>query len=297
MELHVLPVLGGYRLSELTAPMLNAFYDKLLTVGGVRGPLSPRTVRYVHLTLHKALSDAVDADVVSANVASRAKAPRPGNRMLTEAQVWDVSELRRFLAFVRGTYLGAVWRLLALTGMRRGELLGLRWADVDVTERRVSVRCARVSVGGAVVESSPKGGRGRVIDIDDETASALVGYRAHQRAALSMKRRDGEAADLVATLETGAPVHPDVFSRMFTRLVDEAGLRPIRLHDVRHTHCTLALQAGVPVKVVSERLGHRDVAFTLASYAHVIPGMQAEAASRLASLVDNTAPSPPASGR
>jgi integrase len=173
-----------------------------------------------------------------------------------------------------------------MTGMRRGEILGLRWRDVDLDRSRLSVRQALVATGYEVIHSTPKSHCARVIDLDAETAAQLRKHRQRQdqeRAELGADYRDH---NLVVAKENGEPIHPHTFSQSFERLIAKAGLRPIRLHDLRHTHATLALKAGVPVKVISERLGHESPAFTLKQYAHVIPGMQAEAAAQVTAMID-----------
>jgi integrase len=192
----------------------------------------------------------------------------------------------QFLASVHGTRLEAVWRLVAMTGMRRGEVLGLRWADVDLTAARLSVRHAVVAVAYDVIESTPKSHNARVVDLDPATVELL---RAHRQLQLEEREEwgvDYQYHDLIAAKEDGSPIHPHSFSQAFGRHIRRAGLQTIRRHDLRHTHATLALKAGVPVKVISERLGHESPAFTLKQYAHVIPGMQAAAAALLAELIN-----------
>jgi integrase len=291
MAIHVLPALGRRPLQQLTAAMLNALYADLLARGNGRGPLSPKTVSYIHTIVHKALADAVDAGVLPRNVAERPKPPRPNRQGGRGIQSWRPEELSRFLAHVRGTRLEAAWRLAAMTGMRRGEILGLRWADVDLDRARLSVRHAVVSVAYAVLESTPKTHHARVIDLDSETVEILRGYKRRQEAERDEWGADYRGRDLVVAKETGDPIHPHSFSQAFERLVRRVGLRRIRLHDLRHTHATIAVRAGVPVKVISERLGHKSPAFTLKQYAHVLPGMQAEAAAQIAALVGEVAES------
>jgi integrase len=286
LELHVLPALGRKPLQQLTPPMLTALYGQLAKVTDQRKALSAKTIRYIHATLHKVLADAVDAGLLGRNVAAGAKPPRPGRRATGGVNAWDPQELTAFLAHVSATRLGPMWRLSAMTGMRRGEILGLRWCDLDLDNARLSVRQALVAVGYEVIHSTPKSHSARVIDLDAETVRQLRAHRQCQDAERAEWGTDYRDQDLVVAKENGEAIHPHTFSQSFERLVEKAGLRKIRLHDLRHTHATLALKAGVPVKVISERLGHESPAFTLKQYAHVIPGMQAEAAAQVASLVD-----------
>jgi len=285
---HVLPRLGSRKLSEITSPSLTLLYAELLESGrrnGNGGGLSPKTVRYIHTIVHKALADAVDAGVLGTNVAERAKPPRPRAAAPTEIMFWEPPELRSFLAIVAGHRLEAAWHLSAMTGMRRGEVLGLRWRDVDLDTKRVHVRQALVSVAYDVIVSSPKNHQARVIDIDPATADHLRAHRIRQQLEREDWGADYESSDLVFCKENGTPIHPQTFSQAFERIVEKLELPTIRLHDLRHTHATIALRANVPVKVISERLGHDSPAFTLKQYAHVIPGMQAEAAAQIAALV------------
>jgi integrase len=263
-------------------------YAELLESGrrnGDGGGLSPKTVRLIHTIVHKALADAVDAGVLPMNVAERAKPPRPRVAAPAEIMFWEPAQLRSFLAIVAGHRLEAAWHLSAMTGMRRGEVLGLRWRDVDLEAMCVHVRQALVSVSYEVIVSSPKNHQARVIDIDLATVEQLDAHRQRQQRERDEWGTDYEDNDLVFCKGNGTPLHPQTFTQMFERLVDRSDVPRIRLHDLRHTHVTIALRAGVPVKVTSERLGHESPAFTLKQYAHVIPGMQAEAAARIAALV------------
>ena len=287
LELHVLPRIGNRQLQQLTAPMLNALYAELLVDGRRHGAggLGAKTVRYIHTTIHKVLSDAVDADLVPRNVAAKAKPPRPQRVAAVEMRFWSAPELAQFLGGVAGTRLEAAWRLAAMTGMRRGEVLGLRWRDIDLDSARLSVRRALVSVAYAIVESTPKTHQARVIDLDPATVVVLRAHRERQETERSEWGPNYRERDLVFCQENGLPIHPDSFTQRFDREVRCSALPRIRLHDLRHTHASIALQAGVPVKVISERLGHESPAFTMKQYAHVIPGMQAEAANIVAGLV------------
>jgi integrase len=176
-----------------------------------------------------------------------------------------------------------------MTGMRRGEVLGLRWRDVDLDHRRLAVRHTITAIGYEIKESNPKNHQGRTIDLDPGTIEQL---RAHREPSQGDEAWGPGYQDsgLVFRHEDGSPVHPQLFSQQFEREVRRSGLPRIRPHNVRHTHATIALRARVPVKVISERLGHEDPAFTMKPYAHVIPGMQAEPAELVAALVANSRP-------
>ena len=286
LELHVLPRLGRQPLGNITGANLTALYGELLESGKrTGGGLSPKTVRYVHTIVHKALEDAVDSDLVAANAATRAKPPKPRSTSSSELRFWRPEELRRFLELVEGHRLEAAWHVAAMTGMRRGEVLGLRWKDIDLDGNRLSVRQAVVAVAYDVLTSTPKSHQARVIDLDEATVGQLRVHHAGRDGAQVAGSDGSSENDLVFCREDGSPIHPHTFSQAFERLVAKSDLPRIRLHDLRHTHASIALQAGVPVKVISERLGHESPAFTLKQYAHVIPGMQAEAAAVISNAV------------
>jgi integrase len=182
--------------------------------------------------------------------------------------------------------LFAAWRLAALTGMRRGEVLGLRWADVDLDGGWLSVRQTLVVVANQPQLSQPKTNRGhRQLALDPETIMVLRGHRRNQAAERLAAGPAWTACNLVFTRQDGSPLHPEYVRRQFDRHLRRAELPRIRFHDLRHTHATLALQAGVHPKVVSERLGHTTVSITLDVYSHAIPGMQQDAASTIAELI------------
>ena len=284
---HVLPTLGGRNLRDIGPSQLNALYADLLSSGRRNGAggLSPKTVRYIHTIIHKSLSDAVGAGLCPTNAAGRAKPPRPRASKQNEIRFWTPEQLRTFLALVATHRLEAAWQVSAMTGMRRGEVLGLRWKDVDLGNARLHVRQAVVSVAYEVIVSSPKNHHARVIDLDPRTVEHLRLHRKRQVQERELWGDDYIENDLVICKENGEPLHPQTYSQAFERIVAKSDLPRIRLHDLRHTHATIALSAGIPTKVVSERLGHESPAFTLKRYAHVMPVMQAEAASAFAALV------------
>jgi integrase len=285
-RLYVAPMLGTVPLQQLTASRLNSLYAELLVNGrrNGKGGLSPKTCRHLHATIRAALNDAVRWQLLTRNVALQATPPRPQPK---EMQTWTAPELRGFLAHVEAERLYAAYVLAATTGLRRGELLGLRWRDLDLNAARLSVTQTLVSVNYAVSFSAPKTAKGRrSVALDSATVGVL---RAHRVAMLEERLSLGLGAPaedgLVFTDLDGTALHPVGFSERFDRLVKAAGARRIRLHDLRHTHATLALAAGVHPKVVSERLGHSSVSITLDLYSHSIPALEEEAAEKVAALV------------
>lgn len=283
---HVLPVLGNTPLIEITPNRLNNLYSTLLQDGNSRGGgLSAKTVRYIHTTIHKAFSDARDEGLLRTNPAELAKPPRMKAYSKKELNVWDSKTLRKFLDFTTEERLGKAWHVLAMTGMRRGELLGLRWSDIDFDRKRIIIRHTIISVAYEIIESTPKNHQTRIIDIDESTIQILKKQSYTQKDDKAIWESNYIDRDLVFSREDGNPIHPDSLSQSFERAIKKAEVPRIRLHDLRHTHATLAMQAGVPIKVISERLGHESPAFTMKQYAHVLPTMQAEAASLIAEVV------------
>jgi integrase len=191
----------------------------------------------------------------------------------------------RFLRHAQHDDLYPLWALLASTGMRRSEALGLPWRDVDFDGKRLSVRQGLVSVDGTPELGPPKSRHAvRTIDLDDRTIAALRIQRRRQNEQ-RLAAKDWNDTGLVFTRPDGAWLHPDWIGELFRRLVYEAGVPAIRMHDLRHTHATLLLRWGHNPKVVSERLGHHSVAFTLDTYAHVVPGMQWAVADEFGNLL------------
>lgn len=289
---HVTPTLGDDRLQDLTPDRLNALYADLLESGRRDGKgLSPKSVRNIHTTLQKALADAVDSGRVARNVAALAKPPKVRASDREEMKTWTADELRTFLERVADDDLYAAWHTAGSTGLRRGELLGLRWSDLDPDNGRAAIRQTVISVNYEIQFSTPKTNRGRrVIALDSATVAALRTHRKAQAKQRMAFGGDYQDHGLLFARPDGTPIHPQVFSDRFERLVSAAGLPRVRLHDLRHTHATLALRAGVHPKVVSERLGHSTVSFTLDVYSHAIPEMQSDAAELVAALVAGQTP-------
>lgn len=289
VDRHILPAIGHLRIRRLRAHHLERLYDRMLhpTDGG--RALAPKTVLEVHLIIRGALNDAVTRGLVNSNVALVAHSPRLRSIPKVEPQAWTAQQLQAFLRAAAGHRLFPAFWLLAATGMRRSELLGLRWDDVDFKKARVSVNRGLVAVAYELHESQGKTRNSRrSIDLDPTTINVMKAWRDWQAA--EQEAAGVESEGWVFTNTDGRPIHPHSISQTFERIADRAGVPRIRLHDIRHTHGTLLIKAGVPVKVVSERLGHGNPAFTIDTYQHVLPGMQAEAARTFEQLIKEQQP-------
>lgn len=284
---HIGPRIGAVPLQAVDRLQVRALYRTLADSG-----LSQKTVHNVHIALRKALADAVEDGLLRRNPADGAHS-RPKDR--PEMATWSAAELHAFLEQVSSERDAALWRLAAMSGMRRGELLGLRRHDVDLHGARLTVRQQYTRQGTATAFCPPKSRKStRTIDLDAATVDTL---RDHLEAQGFDRRawRDAYRADLdlVFCRPDGAPLYPEGIDRRFHRLQNQAGARAIRLHDLRHTHATLLLEEGVDVKTVSERLGHDGIQTTLELYGHVTPRMRLEAATRFATAVDGAGSSAP----
>jgi len=282
--------IGRRQLQQVEPSDLNALYAVLLAGDADHRPLSARSVRYIATILHRAFRDAVRWQALIRNPADSADPPRPTARV--EMTTWSGAQLGAFLSHVTGDRLAGAWWLLASTGMRRGEAMGLRWSDVDleagsvcITRTLITTDVQRKGFPG-MAWGTPKTAKGRrTIAIDPSAAAALRAHRARQlaeRMALGAGYLD---EDLVVAEPDGSPMHPKRLSYYFERESKRAGLPRIRLHDLRHTHATLALKAGVHPRIVQERLGHANVSITLDTYSHVDLDMQAAAAARVAAMI------------
>ena len=249
--------------------------------------LDRRTVNYVHTIVHRAMKDAVRWGRLARNPADASDPPRGGQKA-DGIHAWDAVTLRSFLERTRldGDRLHAVWVLLATTGMRRGEALGLRWADVDLDKGRVRVVQTVIRTRGVVSVGEPKTARGRrSISLDGATVAVLREHRKRMLEERLLVGPDFHDVGLVFHQPDGSSLRPDAVSSAFLRRVERFGAVRITLHGLRHTWATLALEGGIHPRVVQERLGHSTIAITLGIYSHVSPTLHDEAAEQVASLL------------
>ncbi len=277
----LLPTIGTLPLQAVTALDLDRSYSALLDLDR-----SARTVRASHVAAKKMLNEAVRVGKVARNVATDARPPRARAARAKTFPTWDLEQTERFLTAIADTPDATLWHVAAFTGMRRGELVAVRWEDVDLARSTITV-CRSVGKGlNGVHTKSPKSDAGRrTVELDPPLVEILKAHRKAQterRLALGSGWRDN---DLVFSEVDGSAIHPDRCSKRWSDLVRRhapaLGLPNVRLHDLRHGHCSQLLDAGVRVDIVTERLGHASVAFTLSTYAHREEGDQRAGLAKL----------------
>lgn len=271
---HLIPGLGRKRLARLSPADVRAFLADRRSSG-----LSAATVKQLHAILRSALHHAVREDLLGRNVARLVVVPTADRH---EVQPLTVDEARQLLAAAKGDRLYALWAVALAVGLRRGEALGLRWCDVNLDEGTLRVVQTLQRANGRLMIVPPKSERSRrTIPLPVIAVAAL---REHRKAMVAAALRSGRTcadADLVFTTTLGTPLEPRNVNRSFALLQDRAGLRRVRLHDLRHTCASLLLAQGVPARVVMDTLGHSAIAVTMNTYSHVMPVLQREAAQRM----------------
>src|SRR5262249_54987335 len=276
----IAPRLGNVPMRKLTAVHIEAFEANLQREGYVKGRkrgqgLTAQTVLHVHRTLSQALAHAVKTGVLFKNPAEQVKPPRPPSR---EIAILTKAEVATLLRAAEPTWLYLLVLVGVTAGMRRGELLGLRWSDLNLKAGRLTVNQSVERVRGKTVFKSPKTITSRrTITLPALTIAALKVHRAAQ-AAERMRLGLGKP-ELVFSHGDGSPMDPDSITKAFNRLIKAAGVRRITFHGLRHTHISHQLMDGIHVKIVSERAGHASISTTLSVYAAFIPNMQADAAA------------------
>jgi integrase len=267
LRLHVKPGLGRLKLKALTPAHVQDFYRDRLDSG-----FSPATVQKIHVILHKALSQAVSWSLVPRNAGKAVRAPRPTPK---EMRPLSPDEARRLLETAGGDRLEALYVLAIHTGMRQGELLGLKWENVDLAANAIRVRHTLLRTKGRVILGEPKTKKSRrTVHLTGAASRALEEHLERQ---LKVMERLGDLyrdQGLVFTTEVGTPINPsNLRKRSFAPLLQKAGLPRLRFHDLRHTCATLLLSKNIHPKYVQELLGHATVSITLDTYSHVLPGM------------------------
>ena len=285
IESHIKPAIGGYVLSKLMPLHIQSFYTEALTSGRKDGTggLSPQTVLHFHRLLHRALGQAVKWQLLVRNPVDAVEPPRPERK---EMSVLDSAGTADLLAKLNGTRLYAPVLIAVTTGLRRGEFLALRWRDIDLDKRQITVNQALEQTKGHLRFKVPKTERSRRrVALPTFVATILKAYKREQNETRLKLGPAYQNNDLVYPRPDGTAWPPDSFSTAFAAFIRSSGMPHIRLHDLRHSHATQLLLQGVHPKIVSERLGHSKVGITLDTYSHVLPGMQEDAVALIDSAL------------
>lgn len=289
LETHILPELGDTPLQDITPMALDSHYTYLLTEGrkdGKDGGLSPTTVRHhIHAPLRRALEIAVQKGLLNQNPAASVQAPQPEDK---EMKTLSGPQVQTLLETARETSrFSSVYHLALLTGMRRGELLGLRWEDVNLSEGRLTVNQTLLQENNGIVFSTPKTkGSRRTLRLAPPAVRVLQEQRKRQDALRQEADEWGnEDRNLVFTANNGNPIRPRDLYKDFKRLLKDADLPDMKFHDLRHTTATLLLEQNEHPKVVQKMLGHESIQTTLDTYSHVSDELQERASERLADAV------------
>jgi len=283
---HLIPSLGSIVLAQLKPEHLQRYYSEKLSNGRCdsKGGLSAKTVRHHHVTLHDALQSAVKWGLLSRNPAD---AVSPPHFQRAEMHTMTEDDIQVLLEAAQSTPYYALFYTALFTGMRRSELLGLSWCNVDLIMCQISVtRSLHHLRNGDINFRQPKTARGRrTIALPPSAVLVLQEHKEKQSAARVMLGTTLNNDDLVFSDLNGRPLLPDTISHAWLKLAKRCKLNGIRLHDARHTHASLMLKQGIHPKIVQERLGHASIQITLDTYSHVAPGLQEAAARRFDELL------------
>ncbi len=275
---YLIPEMGDIPLTQLKPEHIQKHVRAIRDQG-----LKPETIKFHHAVIHKALQTAVKWGLLYRNVADAVDAPEKGG---TKRPTWNGYEVRQFLEAAKASIYYALFHTALFTGMRRSELLGLKWGDVEIGKIHVC-RSLHHLKDGRYIFTPPKSDKGnRPIDLSPSSILVLAEHKERQQAIRTMLGETLGKDDLVFSTPQGAPLRPNTITRAWGILAAKAGVTPIRLHDARHSHASLLLRAGVHPKIVQERLGHSSIQITLDIYSHVAPGLQEAAARSFDTLVN-----------
>ncbi|MBA7648150.1 putative prophage phiRv2 integrase [subsurface metagenome] len=276
---HIIPALGGIPLTQLKPEHLQRYYSEKLSGGRCdgKGALNPTTVSHHHTCLHRALKMALKWGLINRNPADAVTPPRPQH---SEMHTMNEDDMTKFFEAAKATPYYVLFYEALFTGMRRSELLALRWCDVDFIFSQVYVnRSLHHLKDGSYIFTQPKSAKSsRTIALSPSAILLLKEHKEKQKGTRAMLGIPLKDDDLVFSTLEGKPLRPNTVTRAWTMLAARCGLKPIRLHDARHTHASLMLKQGIHPKVVQERLGHASIQMTLDTYSHVAPGLQEAAA-------------------
>ena len=277
LQHHCIPFIGKIKLTKLVASDLDRLYAKLLDRG-----LSTRVVRYTHCLIGGFLKQALRWDILARNVA---EAATPPGLKTAQAIIWSVQEALKFLEHAQSDRLNALWYTTLFSGMRRAEVLGLQWVNVNLEQGEILIRSTLVEIEGKLIMGEPKTRAGRrTIAITPDTVQVLKAHKQRQHLEQKNAMEGWEDTGLVFTTSIGTPIYPGNLARAYKALIRKAGVTNIRFHDLRHTAASLSIRRGDSAKLVADRLGHTNVSFTMNTYVHLFDDQRRAAAFGLEDL-------------
>ncbi len=300
---HIKLGFGGILLQKLSSADIQKLYNKLTKEGkriqvkkqkkgkDASPPpepqgLSPKTIRQVHQIVRGSLNKAVQDGLIVRNPALSVKLPRLAKNE-QPVNAWSEDEIKKLLVDIREDRMRYAYMLELKTGIRRGELLGLKWDSIDWDNQTVNIKQTLVYANGEIYFSEPKTAKGRrILEVEPEVLADLKRQKAQQAEERLKAGPLWQDNNLVFTKEDGAPINPNVFSRRFRRLLDRMGIKDKRFHDLRHTFASLLILAGEDILRVSEFLGHAKPGFTLNTYSHVLPGKKRDTAKKINNIIE-----------
>lgn len=277
---HIIPALGHYQLSKIKPLNIIDFYNMLYEEANLSGT----SVQKIHTSIKDSLTFACKMELISKNPADSLDRPK---REEKEIEVWDISEVKHFLEVSKDDPFYIVYHLALMTGMRQSEILGLRWKDIQMESKKISIKQVMCNF-----EKKPKPGAKtkagkRMIKIGEETIQELLKHKRKQEKDISLAGDMYNNQDLIACTSIGTRINPSNLRRSFFRQIKNANMKKIRFHDLRHSHATICLTLNMHPKIVQERLGHSNVKITLDTYSHVLPNLQSEAVDKISKAIFN----------
>lgn len=280
---HIIPHLGNIPIQNLNAIEIQKFYNKLSKEENPRTkkPLSARTIEHIHANLNSALKQAVKLGIIEKNPIEAVVKPKVKEY---KADVYDEDEVKKLLTYVKETRLEVPVSLGVGLGLRRGEVLGLKWSSIDFENKKIKIESNLVYVNKEFIFKSPKSSAGeRTLIVPDAIIEMLKKHKKVQNVNRLALGSEYQHNQLVCCEPDGRPIIPGSFSNRFTEFLKQHNLKQIRFHDLRHTHASLLLKYGVAAKVASTRLGHSSIGITLDLYSHIYNEVEVEAANKIES--------------
>jgi integrase len=275
---YIIPFLGDKEISQIRPIDIQKFYNELIN----KDLLSRENIQKIHSLINDSLKKAEKWELIKRNVASLVDRPKAFKK---ELSVWEIDEVKKFLLAARTSRYYIAFLLALTTGMRQGEILALRWKDIDFNNNTLSVKQTLSHTGNKIIPGAKTKSSLRSITLPLETVNALARHKKviqYEKKIADVLYKD---YDLVVCTNIGTPCSPRNLLRSFYSAIKKANVPRIRFHDLRHTHATLLLKQGIHPKVVAERLGHSNIRITLDTYSHVLPTMQLETANKINDLL------------